>query len=424
MILDRKTAPAFGEISEFNFLPVEKIQSGNVVCHFINGGYEDVVRVDFIFNAGTKLQNKTCLAAATNSLLSEGTQKHSAAQIAEMFDSLGAFVQNGCSADDSLISLYCLSKHLDKCLEIVLEIFNEASFPENELKTYTNTQSQRLKVSEQKTSYQSRKAFYAALFGPNHPYGRSALAEDYLALESEDLKRFFRENYSRESLKIICSGRISEAVKTSVQKLAIGLTNEEKTRVSPNFTIAAATEKKLFIAKEKSVQSSIRIGRRLFDRTHEDYRPLQLLNLILGGYFGSRLMKNIREEKGLTYGIFSSLESYRGEGVFSISTDVNNNLRDLAIEEIYKEIIRLQNEPVSAEELKIAKNYLMGSFLRSLDGAFAQAERVKILTDHNLSQDYYDTFLTIIKETTATNLMHLANKHLKINDFYEVVCGG
>ncbi|MCC6683933.1 MAG: insulinase family protein [Bacteroidia bacterium] len=422
MTLSRKIAPEFGHITAFSFLPVVTSKTdGGVPCYFINGGSEDVVKIDFIFDAGSKRQHKTCLAAATNNLLMEGTRKNGSLEIADKLDSLGAFIQNSCSADDATISVYSLNKNIGQCLEIINEIFNEASFPEKELHTYANTQAGRLRISQKKTDYRCRRAFNAALFGAEHPYGRSANPEDFLSLQREELASFFSENYTTGGLKIICSGKITEDIRLRIHQL--GFKNNKPQTKLPDFSLKPDSNRKQFISHSDSVQSSIRIGKRMFDRTHEDYRPMQLLNLILGGYFGSRLMKNIREEKGLTYGIYSSLESFRGDGVFYISTDVNNDSRSSAVTEIYNEIERLKNEPIPPKELEIAKNYFLGAFLRGLDGAFLQSEKTKTLIDYNLKKEYYTELFNIIKETNSEKLIYLANKHLRANDFYEIICG-
>jgi predicted Zn-dependent peptidase len=422
MTLNRKIAPEFGSITEFAFLPadISTTRSG-VPCYFINGGNEDVIKIDFIFDAGSKRQDKTCLATATNSLLMEGTMKHSALELSDKLDSLGAFVQNSCSADDAVISLYSLNKHVIKCLELISEVINEASIPEKELYTYTNTQASRLRINQKKTDYLCKRAFHSALFGANHPYGRSANPEDYLNLHRKEIQTFFEENYSAVGLKIICSGKITEEIRRYFNQLYFR--NERAQKKLPYFYLNPDSRKKHFIPHSESIQSSIRIGKRMFDRTHEDYRPMQLLNLILGGYFGSRLMKNIREEKGLTYGIFSSLESFRGDGVFYVATDVNNDSRTSAVNEIYNEIERLKQEPIPKKELEIAKNYFLGAFLRGLDGAFLQSEKTKILIDHNLKKEYYLGLFKIIKDVDSENLIYLANKHLDVENFYEIICG-
>ncbi len=424
-MVNRSIAPPFGEISAFSFLPVEKELADNLVpCFFVNGGTEDVLRIDFVFDAGSRLQNKTCQAVAVSNLITEGTINKTSAEIAEMFDSLGAFTQSSCSADDSVFTLYCLNKHLKKCLELVLEVLNFASFPEKELDIYRSTQIQRLQVNEQKTSYQSRKSFFAAIFGKDHPYGRSATMQAYNDLTRSDLLSFFTANYGKSSLKVIGSGKINSEERNLIHSLINRLNSlPGKKENFSAISSASSADKKIFIQKDGSIQSSIKIGRKLFNRTDPDYRPFQLLNLILGGYFGSRLMKNIREEKGLTYGIYSSVESYLDGGSFYISTDVNNDLRDTAVNEIYKELEKIMNEPIPENELTTAKNYLLGSFLRSLDGAFAQSERVKLLSDYGLEMSYYTEFISIIKTTSSKTLMLLANKYLNRKDLYEVICG-
>jgi predicted Zn-dependent peptidase len=196
-------------------------------------------------------------------------------------------------------------------------------------------------------------------------------------------------------------------------------THEDKSKYVSNDFV----KETIYLEKENSVQSAIRIGKKLFNRNNPDFREMQLLNLILGGYFGSRLMKNIREEKGLTYGIYSAIESYPNDACWYIDTEINNDLCELGVEEIYKEVKLIRTVKICEDELRTAKNYLLGSFLRSIDGPFSLADRFKILKDYNLNYSYFYEYIEIIKKSTADNLIILANKYLNEETFTKVIVG-
>jgi predicted Zn-dependent peptidase len=158
-------------------------------------------------------------------------------------------------------------------------------------------------------------------------------------------------------------------------------------------------------------------------KTHKDFHSLTVLNTILGGYFGSRLMTNIREDKGYTYGIGSGMIPLKKAGYFFISTEVGVEVCNKAIDEIYIEINRLRNESISEKELILVKNYMIGSFLRSIDGPFALANRFKSIMEYDLDYSYYDDYISTIKNIKASDLLNLANKYLDPNSMTEVVAG-
>jgi predicted Zn-dependent peptidase len=185
-------------------------------------------------------------------------------------------------------------------------------------------------------------------------------------------------------------------------------------------TLTASSVKK---EKKDAVQTSIRIGKKLFTRNHPDYLKFTVLNETLGGYFGSRLMKNIREEKGLTYGISSQIAPMLQEGYFVIGTDVKKELASKALEEIYNELEKLQNEPVGDEELQTVKNYMIGSYSNSITTPFSLANKFKTLHFNGLSYDYYDNYMTAIQKVNAKDLMQMAKKYFDRTSFTEVLVG-
>jgi predicted Zn-dependent peptidase len=421
--INRKTAPESEEINNINFIQAQLFTlTSGLNIHYINAGTEDVIRLDLVFDGGINKQKQNAIAVATNTMLAEGTSKYSAKQISEKLDYYGAYLQNHCTADDSVVTLYCLKKHFGSCVPYIIEIISDSVYTEKELETYKTNSIQRLIVNEQKNSFLNRRIFYSSVFGKQSCYGNYSLSDDYENISRETLVSFFNDNYKKGLKYILIAGRVDE----SILRVCEQLFSQNPVSISTKKPIADfdyPLSKSCFIEKQDSVQSAIRIGRALFNRTHTDYSSIQLLNLILGGYFGSRLMRNIREEKGLTYGIHSSLESYIRAGCFYISTEINTQLQEKGLIEIYREISNLREKIIPTDELKLAKNYMMGSFLRSVDGPFSIMDRYKILIDYKLSHQYYYNFIEKIKAITSNNLIEVANKYLQEQDLIEVVVG-
>ena len=233
---------------------------------------------------------------------------------------------------------------------------------------------------------------------------------------------FFKERYSGSGLYLVLAGAITDDVVNQVKAAAgaMVLKNEESKSQYSNLNSGRA---ELFIEKQDAMQSAIRIGRRLFNKTHSDYFGMQILNTVLGGYFGSRLMSNIREDKGYTYGIGSGMASLLHDGFFYISTEVGVDVTKATLIEIYKEIEKLQNELISESELDLVKNYMLGTFLRSVDGPFAMSEKFTAIKDYGLTNEFYHTYVNHIKQVKAEELLILAQKYLNKNDLSELVVG-
>lgn len=422
-MLDRKKAPDTGAIDHVTFAKAEKITFKNGVdLYSINVGNDEVTKLDVYFPAGIKQQQNLCVAAATNALIQEGSKKYSAAELADKFDFYGAFIQNSCGIQEASYSLFTLNKHFKNSVDLLQEMLYNATFPQEETRIYQRGQKQRLLISLQKNAVLARQAFYKSLFGKNHMLGMFAEPSDYELLRSEQLSDFYQNSYISHLPALVLSGKVDDSI---LKNLEVAFSHLSGVAPLPQENLSGEPLKARyeFVEKTDSLQAAIRIGKTTITRTHEDFRGLQLVNLIFGGYFGSRLMKNIREEKGLTYGIHSSVEAHKGIGVFTISTEVNNKDHHVAVEEIQKELDRICNEFVSEQELNKAKNYLLGSFVRSFDGPFAQADRFKILHDFDLPYSYYNDFIQKILSVSTDDVKYLSNKYLNKNEMLTTVVG-
>ena len=423
MTLRRNIAPSFNKIKELNFPAFEKIAvKSNISIYSIKAGIEPVIRLDFIFNAGLAQQIKNAQASFTASMLNEGTSTKNAQELADALDYYGAYFQARNNSDDAAASLFCLEKHLIKCLPLFLEAITDSIFPIKELEILKKNSIQRQLVNEKKNSYLCKKSFYKNILGINHPYATFSEKADFENISIEDLKTFYETNYLNGLKYVMLSGNFSINTLNLIIK-QIELSPLNNTYTSNSIPTLQTNFGNHFIERNDSVQTAIRIGKISINKNHKDYRKLQLLNLIFGGYFGSRLMKNIREDKGLTYGIYSVLEPLKLSSIWYIDTEMNSKNRERGLIEIYRELNILKSELIDLNELEVAKNYLLGSFLRSLDGAFSLADRLKNIIDNNLSLNYYSEFVKIINETNQEDLLLISNNYLSEDHIVEVLVG-
>jgi len=425
MILNRKTQPLFQQINSIKLIEPEKIYLDNSIpLYAINAGTQDVLKIDISFDAGVWYQSKPLIASTVNEMLSEGTKNLTSKDIAEKLDYYGAFIQPEPSKDNATISLYTLTKYLPETIAVFAEIIKNPTFPEHELKTFIGKKKQAFQVEMEKVSNLARRQFNRQLFGCAHPYGESPEIEDYDAVLRSDLIQFHKQYYHPENCKIILAGKVDNDVIKLVNSYfgskdwsSIKKTEAKRIElVKPESTIE-------FIKKEDATQSAIRIGKLTINKTHSDFPKLEVVNTILGGYFGSRLMKVIREEKGYTYGIGSYLVSLKNAGFFVISTEVGTDVTKPATQDILKEIKRLREGLVTDDELKIAKNFMLGDMMRAFDGPFEQAQSYKSIIELGIENDFFDRTLEAIKSITPQEIHQLVNDYFNENDMVQTIAG-
>ncbi len=423
--IDRTTPPPTTDIGEFVLLPVKthKLDNG-IPVYTVDGSMQDVVKVELIFMNPEFNQGQPLLHSSVNRLLSEGTSQHTAQQLAEMIDYFGSFYETEQTTDYCSVMLHTLNKHLESTLPIVHEIITGAIFPEKELLVFKQNNKQRLTVENEKVASVARRKFSEIIFGASHKYGYFVAPDDYDRITRESLQSFHRAHYVSNHCTIIVSGKVNEHTIQLLNKI-FGRADWAKGNGAADAVsvFQPSPQKMNYIEKENAVQSAIRIGKPMFTKTHPDYAGMQVLNTILGGYFGSRLMANIREDKGYTYGIGSAVASMMQGGYFFVASEVGTDVCTKAIDEIYKEIELLKHELVANDELQMVKNYMLGSFLKGIDGAFNIADRWKGLLFYNLGFEYYESFVNTVKTISPEEIMHLADKYFARDSFYELVVG-
>jgi predicted Zn-dependent peptidase len=423
--LYRNTAPKFKTVDSIDILGDTKhTLSNNIPVYVINGGSQEVLKIEFIFEAGVWHQKSPLVASFANSMLNEGTSKFNAAQIAEKFDFYGAYIGFSTAKHDSSVCLYTLNKYFSETIELTENLIKDSVFPQKEFTTLVLNKKQRFQIEHQKTNVLAKDKFTSLIYGNNHPYSNIYSELEYDKLTIEDIKEFYKTHYIADNCKIIVSGKVDHTVIQKLESLfgAKAWPLKGKPEVFQH-SIQLSEEKKAFVSKNDAVQACIRIGRPIFNKTHKDFTALYLFNVILGGYFGSRLMQNIREDKGYTYGISSVIISHLKASHFVIVTEVGSDVCNDAITEIYKEIKRLREELVSENELNLVKNYISGDLLRNLDSPFALSESLKGNLLFGLDNSYYQDFIKNLKTISAEDIRKIAHTYFQENDLKLVVCG-
>jgi len=425
MTIDRKISPATHDAVEFEYkLPPinqEKLDNG-LPLYWLDAGVQDVVQVDWVFPAGLWYEQKPSVAQGTAALLKNGTSKHTAEQIHEALEFYGAQLKVNASNDYATLTLYSLTKHLPELLPMVSEIITDATFPESEVEIHKQNAIQKLLVNLRQCEFVANQQVDAMLYGAAHPYGRYSKKENIEAVTREDLIAFYRTHYNLANARMFMAGKVGANEVKLMNDIFGKVAVETGAIAKGTFPVAAAAEKVGRINNDPNgVQGAIRIGRHFPNRHHPDYAPMVVLNTMFGGYFGSRLMSNIREEKGFTYGIYSSLSPEVNGGSFIIHTETGRDVIEAAIKEIYHEMEVLCNEPAPEEELLLVKNYLLGGLLADLDGPFSILQRWRTLILNGFTEDHFNRNINIYKTVTAQELQLLAQKYFGKTDYYELV---
>ena len=390
--------------------PQKHITSAGVPIYALRASEYEVIRVSFVFHAGSSWQTKSFCASATVNNLAEGSLKASSQQIAERLDYLGSYFDVSTDRDWSVVTFVSISRLFDQTMNIARDIVLNPQFPEKELEIYCRKSRHSLNVNRAKADFNARELFAKTIFGPEHPYGISSPSEAYDSLSRNDLIEFYNKFYTAANCFVVMSGAVTDSHIATVEKFLSemnpGITAPE--RIFPE----AVSKPSATMTHSGAVQSAIRIGRRLFSRRHPDFIGMQMAATVLGGYFGSRLVHNLREDHGYTYGAFSAMVNFDESGYFAIATEVGAEFTDAAIEQIFIEIDRMRSEPVPEEELTLVRNIMIGEVMRILDGPFGIADVTIENIQNGFGNEYVEGLIEQINAIKSDRIMELATKYL------------
>lgn len=419
-MLDRTIAPAAEKIESITIPEFSKRNLKNgVPVYFLNSGNQEVLKIEIILNSGVKYENVAGSSYLVSRLLTAGTTNKSASQIATELDYFGAFTETSSGFDHITISIYCLKKFLAPILALITDLLCNSIFPVEELQTTIRQKLNELSISDRKDSQVAAKKFRQNLFGLEHPYGQVLSAEDLNNISHDDVVDFYNSTFFNAPMVTVC-GKVDTEV---LDQIGESFEKFPVKNVDPKEGNIIQFNQKQIIDRPESVQSSIRIGCLTINKHHPDIHKLHITTSLLGGYFGSRLMKNIREDKGYTYGIGASIAHLQDASFLVISTDVVKKYTQNTVQEIENEIRILQNEPVDINELETLKNYLSGKFLSGLDTAFNIAGKFKAVKLHGLGYGYYNDFLKTLQEISPEEIQQTAKEYFNLDQMNSVIVG-
>lgn len=426
MTPDRTTQPGITPFGDFSIqAPVHTSLSNGIPLNLLEAGTEDVLRMDILIGAGIWHQAQPLQALFTHRMLREGCKGMTSAQISERLDFYGSWMELTTSMNYCYLSVYTLGRHFGHIMPLIGRLLREPTFPEKELKTTLETNRQQFLQNQVKVDVRARKEFNRAIYGAGHPSGRYAVKEDYDRLEVGHLSDFYHRHYHSGNCSVYLSGHVTpQAIALVESELGSAPWGEVKARLPlEEHPVHTAASGRISVSLPGSVQSAVKMGFKVIDQLHPDYIPVRVLATVLGGYFGSRLMKNIREEKGYTYGIMANVSAQPFTGVMSVTTETAHGHVEACISEIKREMHRLQDELMPAHELDMVKNYMLGDMCRSYEGALSLADAWIYTESAGLPEDFYTHTARCIRQSTPQQVQRMAQMYLRPDDSIEVVVG-
>ena len=424
-MLNRIQAPIIKDATEFDLKlkPYEKyVLDNGVEVYAVNAGTQEVMSVELVFKAGNWYEQQNNVAAATNYLIKNGTTNKTAFQLNEHFDYYGSHLSRGCYNETSTIILHCINRHLGTHLPVIAEMITDSIYPQHELDLFKQNMQQRLMVNLKKCDFVAGRLIEEYLFGKQHPYGVYSNKEDYDALQQQQLQDYYKQYYAHGHCTIFAGGLLPDNFEQVLNETIGQLPLNQATLPTILHPVLPAVEKKYRISNDANgVQGAIRLARAFPNRHHPDFQGVQVLNTLFGGFFGSRLMSNIREDNGYTYGIHSYILNHISTTAWMVSTEAGKDVCEATINEVYNEMKDMREELVDEDELQLVKNYLIGTILGDLDGPFHIIGRWKNLILNGLDENYFYSSVNSIKKISAKELQELANKYLQPEAFYELV---
>ena len=426
MNLNRTTPPEIRPLEEFEIARPERLRMKNgIPLNIIRAGAQDVIRMDVLIGGGQCHQQQPLQAMFTNRMLREGTSSYTSAQIAEKLDFYGAWLELSSSLNCGFLTLYSLNKYFPYVMEIISDMLMHPLFPERELDVVKEVNKQQFLVNSTRVEVISRKCFNRSLFGKNHPFGRYAEEEDYGRITPEVLKEFYRTYYHSSNCSVYVSGKVTSDIVRCIEE-QIGNSPWGMIREMPQIQLpepCRSVDTHFYIEREDALQSSLKMGDFVMDRLHPDFLKCRIMVTLFGGYFGSRLMSNIREDKGYTYGIGAGVVNYPGRSVLAISTEADNCYVDDIIREVHTEMDRLRNDLASQEELDMVKSYMLGDLSRSYEGPFSLSDAWIYVETAGLDDEFFVRFMDAVRNVTCEDVRLMAQKYLCRENLIDVVAG-
>lgn len=429
---DRKTPP---QVSSFGHLNVPSIRvmtlDNGLPLKVIDHGSQDVCRLTCVWDGGIAESPSISLPTMILSLMQEGTRHHSGVEIADRIEFNGARIASGVNSHHSFMNLFTLNSRADNVMPLLAEMIVEPSFPEREWGVIKEKTARTIELLREKVEYYATCEINRLLMGDNHPLARMDTPDNVLSMTVDDAARNYKSTYrpgrnveGAPTMTLYLAGHVTPGLEELVNRTFGSIDIDSSRGVELKFVpFGSENDSRRLIEMEGVLQSAVRMGIPTISRQHPDYIELRLLVMALGGYFGSRLMRNIREDKGYTYGIQSYLLGHPEGGLMQIATSTDNRYVDAVIDESVKEIERLGTGDFTTGEMQRLQRYAMSSLASTLDSAFD-------IMDYYINQKvaftpdgYFEQQVEAINSLTPQRLAEVAREHLSVDKSTIAVAG-
>lgn len=421
---DRTQAPVQHPIAEIKLpTPRSGLLANGIPYHIIDNENLDLIHLIIQIRVGILHEPQKHLALFTYALLKESSKDHTSTEVADLLDFYGTHYSISETLDKTSIMISVPKKNIAKILPVIFDFISNPHYREENLEIYKNLKIKDLEYNSQKTDVRNTQLMLHAMFGNRYTAGQFSTKENLQAVTIPQMQAFHQETFCAENIKLYATGHIDLEVEGCITQLFAQISHGQRSAEIVNLQIPADPSPLIYEKMANSVQSSITLCRPLFGYTDEERPDFSILSTVTGGYFGSRLMQNLRERNGYTYGISSGSVYFGDQSLFIINSDVNIKDTQAAIDACFEELERLQNEPVGDEELESVKNYIVGDLLRDVENSVSYLKKYAFWNYHGLDEKEFQNSLQHIHHIDAEKILFLSRKYFQHNKFTKVIVG-
>lgn len=422
--MDRTQAPETHPLSDIDLqIPQQEHLSNGIPLFILQNEQLDLIHFVICIKAGILHETIKHTAQFSYALLKESSPQHTATEIADIFDYYGTNFSTSINLDHIRINFSTPKNNVCKILPTIYEFLANPHYREENLSIYKNLKIKDLEYNAQKTDVQATRLMLHAMFGDEHTAGQFSTRENLQSVSIQQMEAFHHQTFVAENASIFVTGNLDAEIKHSIhatfEQIPHGVAAPEIK------SIAMPVDKSPIITQviPNSVQSSIVLCMPAMGYNDPDRCDFATLSTITGGYFGSRLMQNLRERNGYTYGISSGLAYFGNQSLFVISSDVNINQTKAALDACFEELQRLQDEDISDAELENAKSYILGDQIRDLDNSVSILKRHIGWNHFNTDEREFHNIIEHVKAIDANRIKNLSKKYFERNKFTQIIVG-
>jgi zinc protease len=427
MQIDRSKRPTSSQEIKFITPTIDNFDLNNGLKIFFSEKKDlPIVRINFIVNNGSRFDpdDKKGLCNLLTMCIDEGAGEFDALQLADEFEMLGAQFYVSCDTDTSIFSLQVLSENFNPALKLLSNVITQPHFNDDDFELQKNKVLVRLNQSKAEPDYIADVSFEYFLFGNDSPYAFPVMGIERTVqnIQPDFIRELYKNNFAPLNSAMVVVGNIDKDFLQKELESALGKW-DHKPKINSSVTDFNRTKRKVFIInKPGAVQTEIRTGHLSSKRNEKDFFQKQIINMILGGQFSSRLNLNLREKHGYTYGVHSSFNYFKEAGYFAVSTSVDVSNTANALSQIYLEIEKIR-EGISNKELNFTKSSLTKKYPSNFETYRQIAANISSKVIHNLPDDYFETYVNKINSLSLDDVNKIANNSIYPDELITVLVG-